>query len=156
MNEQNIRTVIFNRENLLKLATYLLSDNVRWGFNMACFDAYGGDGMYKMDCGAVGCAVGQGPYAGIVKLPHETWIGYSERAFISVQVSEPACYSPEWDWCFAPEWDWCFAPDWKHVDNSPQGAAKRILYLLRTGSVPEDHARQKRGEALLSYLNETL
>lgn len=50
------------------------------------------------------------------------------------------------------EGDWCFSPRWELADNSPQGAGRRILWLLEHG-LPDDWHEQMFAEAELCYLN---
>ncbi len=35
------------------------------------------------------------------------------------------------------EWEWCFDSEWYYFDNTPEGAADRIEYMLKYG-VPSD------------------
>lgn len=129
-----------NKENLLKLATYLLSGELKADFNMRDYNGYGICGEYLTDCGTVGCAIGHGPYAGIPKTTFESWDNYASRVFTADFRALL----------------WCFSSFWDAVDNTAEGAAKRILYLLRTGSAPDDYMEQCDGTASLSYLNEKL
>jgi len=78
-------------------------------------------------CGAVACAVGHGPAAGFLAIPEDftpagnmDWGAYQGRVF---DVEGEA-------------FSWCFGGAWSDVDNTPQGAAKRIRYMLAKG-VPE-------------------
>lgn len=48
------------------------------------------------------------------------------------------------------EWIWIFESEWEGVDNSREGAAQRIRWLLANG-LPEDHIAQRYGEAPLCY-----
>lgn len=116
------------RSNLIKLAHYLISGELKAAFDMRqyCDGAlYGHEDLphavipasLRTDCGTVGCAAGHGPYAGIPKRSNETWEGYIERAF-GLRYSL-AC-------------NFIFGYDWASVDNTPVGAGKRILYTLRT------------------------
>lgn len=125
-----------NRENLKKLADYLSAGNTGMVFSMHDY-CTSGDNDYDVDyydpfkytCGAVGCAVGHGPYAGIpVGVNDHTWDMYCERVF---GVDED-------------EWDWCFSSMWRFVDNTPQGAAKRIYFMLERG-VPANFVEQMQG-----------
>lgn len=126
-----------NRDNLKKLADYLLSGNLKSEFNMLHYadeNNNGSNEIGKLTCGVVGCAVGHGPYAGIEKHSYECWDSYVIRVF----GAESAMFS------------WCFSSDWTGVDNTPEGAAKRILYTLEHG-VPLDYYEQQRGDAPLCY-----
>jgi hypothetical protein len=66
-------------------------------------------------CGTVGCAVGHGPVAGVETYPGESWPQYTERCFI-----------PE----SSPLFALLFDDSWQTKDNTPQGAAARIAYVL--------------------------
>ncbi len=105
----------FNRVNLTMLADYLEGGKLKAGFDMS---KYSSDYWLKTECGSVGCAVGHGPYAGIPKQYSEDWDVYSNRVFIDRGMSS----------------EWCFGLFWKNIDNSAQGAAKRIRYLLKHGN----------------------
>lgn len=140
------------RENLTKLADYLdtLPEDYQH-FTMSTFidnegemepinqyaEKNGGVG----ECGAVACAIGHGPAAGILFprrrsnsplwyysllsrqfTPH--WEAYSAR-FLICEEKYPA------------EWEWCFGADWSNTDNHPWGAAARIRYLLAGKDIPE-------------------
>lgn len=131
-----------NTENLLKLATYLLSDDPsKAKFHMAFFTIDALPSEMQTDCGAVGCAIGHGPYAGIPKLLGESWDGYCIRVF---DIS-PA----------SGIWLYLFSSAWAEIDNTSEGAAKRILHVIRHGK-PSDWFRQCSGTAKLTYKNETL
>lgn len=137
-----------NTENLLKLATYLLSGELKAEFDMISFT----DSVlpieqanFKTECGTVGCAAGHGPYAGIPKHSTETWMEYIYRVF---DIANGA-------YNYNSRWVWLFSGTWRYTDNTPQGAAKRILYLIRHG-LPDDWEEQMTKCAPLTYLNETL
>lgn len=128
-----------NVENLEKLASYLEGLPTDYEhFDM--FDFFwvknGGGYMYPdeaplpPECGAVACAVGHGPAAGLPALEGESWSHYSDRVFDLGETS----------------WNWCFSDRWKKVDNTPQGAAKRIRYMLEHGR-PENSEAQRLGTA---------
>ena len=126
------------RDNLKKLADYLLSGNLRAEFDIGRFaDSFN---QTQTNCGTVGCAIGHGPDAGIVKWKNEDWVKYSFRNFGSE-------YDPfQEDELF----DWCFSSDWENIDNTPDGAAKRILYMLEKG-IPKDYLNQSCGDSPLCY-----
>jgi len=89
-------------------------------------------------CGAVACAIGHGPTAGIHALPEHmkgsaiggdielrtiNWFAYADTFFLE----------PRADNAF----EWMFGGGWSNYDNTHQGAAKRIYYFLENG-VPDD------------------
>ncbi len=47
-------------------------------------------------------------------------------------------------------WSWCFSPVWQRVDNTPEGAARRIEWLVEHG-LPKNWDEQKYGNAPLIY-----
>ena len=115
-----------NRRNLRKLANYLLNlSNDYDHFGMA---TYNNDGrprqaMATAQCHTVACALGHGPYAGILPLTAE---GSRDWSDYQAEVFGLDCF----------EWAWCFEAGWYRVDNTPKGAALRIFYLLDEG-VPQ-------------------
>lgn len=121
------------KQNLLKLAEYLLGD-LKAKFDMGTFsqiderlDASTVERfrINETDCGSVGCAIGHGPYAGIPK-GKESWRQYYNRSFRI------------YDHGFNTEYFWLFDARWVDVDNSSEGAAKRILWFLVEGDAPSD------------------
>jgi hypothetical protein len=132
------------RENLKKLADYLSALPLDYEhFNMISFMEgvhtsvereyalhNGGVGA----CGAVACAVGHGPTAGILFTEEfisegggVMWPEYTYANFIVGRR-----FSPE----AANAFSWMFGGRWAPYDNTPHGAAARIYYYLRNG-VPE-------------------
>lgn len=138
-----------NEGNLMKLAAYLLKGNptANADFTMRVFYDDDTASENSPTCGSAGCAVGHGPFAGIPKHYYEDWVDYSARVFgwaspHSVHIDDDV-------------FDWCFSYDWADTDNTPKGAGKRILHLLRHG-LPENFVEQIYGDAPLSYLDERL
>lgn len=109
------------RDNLIKLATYLLDGDLKAHFNMLIFhDSV--ENSYSTLCGTIGCAVGHGPYAGVPKHPTESWSGYAHRVFgASITVTGDL-------------FTWAFSEDWHQFDSTPEGAGKRIIYYLKHGA----------------------
>lgn len=90
------------------------------------------------DCGTVACAAGHAPSAGIVpSSPGMSWEGYIDEYF---ELSDDEYY-------------WCFGCEWSDVDNTHQGAAKRIRWMLANG-VPDDFEDQIKGVKPLCYMTE--
>lgn len=135
-----------NRENLRILANYLIAGQLKADFHMGIFSLHPsnyyswGFPAKEMNCGTSGCAVGHGPYAGICKKDDEGWAQYSHRVFIDLH---------------SREWKWCFHPQWSGIDNTAEGAGKRILWLLEKG-LPDDWQEQMFGRAELCYRKEEL
>lgn len=113
-----------HEHNLRKLAEYLLRPELKAKFDMVAYSDWDHDD-YSIECGTIGCAAGHGPHAGIPKYDSETWSQYITRVFgLNIVASTIA-------------WRWCFDADWERTDNTPVGAAKRILWLLHNG-VPQN------------------
>lgn len=93
----------------------------------------------EVSCGTVACAIGHAPYVEGLPKPEygERWHTYSDRLFDLDPVS----------------WTWCFAERWKFIDNTPQGAAKRIHWLLEHG-VTDDVEEVLAGRQLPDYIAE--
>lgn len=135
-----------NRQALKQLADYLWAGSLQAKFNMFWYDdetTRDRIGRGSSDCGTVGCAAGHGPYAGIPKLLDETWDKYTLRVF---GISS-ALYLDNYLWRFI------FSGSWSSIDNTPQGAAKRIYYVLEHG-VPECIQAMLNGDIPLCYLNQ--
>lgn len=117
---------MIDRDNLATLAAYLEQLPAKYRrFDMAQFAVTPRAGRYvppakSPHCGTVACAAGHGPKAGIPALKGESWTEYSNRVFVDQDA----------DWA---AWDWCFGASWARYDNTPEGAAKRIRYLLAHG-----------------------
>ena len=133
---------IENIENLNTLATYLeqLPEGYEH-FDMKYYFVVQGRRLAYLvsepkleSCGTVACAIGHGPAAGIPIKPEELWGVYCARVF---GLSGSA-------------WTWCFGEEWVHVDNTPQGAAKRIRHYLTYG-LPEDAEEQRLGDTDYCY-----
>jgi hypothetical protein len=94
-------------------------------------------------CGTVACAIGHAPAAGInCKGLNSFW----EVAELKMGLPR-ILYEP------INEWRWLFASNWADVDNTPQGAGKRIHWLLDKG-LPSDWNEQLCGDTRLCYLEE--
>lgn len=145
------------RRNLLTLAGYLERLSPRYKhFNMRTYaDAEDLDsdtaqemiadyalrngGVNRIHCGAVACAVGHGPAAGIL-VPKSfvkkddwgdldvDWNGYAENFIGKWQIDDDR----------RAVWQFLFGSDWENVDGHHYGAAARIRYLLDGNPLPED------------------
>lgn len=134
-----------NKENLKLLADYLLQLPEDYKhFDMEFFsdeEEYFPCKIQYTHCSTSACAVGHAPYVEGLPKPEvdESWVGYSVRIFGLVSSSY--------------EWEWCFSGEWADADNTPHGAAKRILWLLEHG-LPEDFHEQLYGDSPLCYTGE--
>jgi hypothetical protein len=99
-----------------------------------------------VECGSVGCAIGH-------------CLGKISRKPIYYFDNEPES-GIDWGlWGmrvtglhqWSDEWVWCFSPLWDDTDNTPQGAAARIEWLLKNGSVPKNFREQMYGSEPLCY-----
>jgi hypothetical protein len=134
-----------NRGNLRKLADYLAAlPRDYQHFDMSSFLCQPGgltmppkEASLLGSCGTVACTAGHGPAAGI-PIPEgcTSWWQYCDSVFGATFAGA--------------HYQWCFAAEWKDVDNTPQGAAQRIYWLLEHG-VPEDRYLQMNGRAPLCY-----
>ena len=115
------------RSNLTRLADYLAKGKTKHQFDMR-------DYYEESPCGTVACAAGHGPAAGVRMMKAEDWVEYVDRVF-GESVAQ---------------WYWCFCDCWGSTDNTPQGAAARIRYMLENG-VPENYDEQMCGDEPLSY-----
>ena len=114
-----------NKKNLLKLADFL-EKLPQENFDMAYrrWDGKKEVHFYKSsdNCGTIGDVMGWAPFVeGLYPLDQEFfddklfWPKYESRVF---HVDGRA-------------WVWLFSSDWAEIDNTPQGAARRIRYLVK-------------------------
>jgi hypothetical protein len=84
-------------------------------------------------CFTCACALGHGPAAGYAPLPDDIspmtgkiyWESYASDVFGVDSEDDKAL------------WSYMFASEWAFIDDTPQGAAKRIRYAVEHG-VPND------------------
>jgi len=100
-------------------------------------------------CGTAACAAGHLPFVKGIPKPteDEQWDDYTQR--VTSLGTENETYH---------EWKWCFDGHWEDVDNSHHGAAKRILFLVEHGRVPEwfDSVYDIMAEDYLEIYRETI
>ena len=106
--------------------------------------------MSNWKCGSAACAAGWAPVfvepmnkdeKPDLRMPitvSSAYTDYIARVFGFFQLSD--------------EVQWIFSGDWEGVDNTPWGAAARIIYYVKHNALPPDHVAQRYGEAPLSYL----
>lgn len=137
---------MINIENFKKLADYLLSLPEDYcHFDMIFYYQVTNNEInntfrpievpFEPGCGCVACALGHGPAVGIIPNEDISWEAYCDIYF----TDEDAV------------WRWCFSGLWEIQDNTPQGAGKRILWMLEHG-VPENFHQQMKALAPLCYL----
>jgi hypothetical protein len=130
-----------NKENLKLLAEYLLSlpENYEH-FDMCVYnDDVATDAFNSAGCGTAACALGHAPY--VPGLPSKficSWATYANEVF-DLHINDSA-------------WDWCFNAFWYDEDNTPHGAAKRILYLIEHG-MPEGFSYEDISEQFVELYN---
>lgn len=107
------------RVNLFKLAYYLTKEKKKAQFDMINWADREHTILSAQDCGTVGCAVGHGPYAGVKKKPDTGWSRYCQESFGFKWTSIVFIF--------------LFSSEWSSVDNTAEGAGKRILYFLMYG-----------------------
>jgi hypothetical protein len=127
-----------NRENLQRMADYIRTVP-QSEFTMSTFRVNPNDIGHQ--CNTVGCVVGHCTILDKNPLPI-----YSDTGEINFYLwSEQFTGLEE---LFM--WDWCFSSRWCVVDNTTNGAALRIKWLLKNG-LPENWFDQMEGEAPLCY-----
>jgi hypothetical protein len=130
-----------NKQNLQRMA-----DHIRtvpdYDFNMEVFRLWGNK---SRKCTTVGCVIGHCT----VLVPDNTLPRFSNGYIDFCQWSEEFTGLLYDD----PEWHWCFSSVWGYVnhDNTPEGAALRIEWLINKG-LPEDWEEQMIGKVPLCYL----
>lgn len=129
-----------NRENLQKMSDYIRTIPIK-KFNMRIYRKGKGSKALTHECQSIGCVVGHCTVLDSKPLPLRNnaidFLNWSSD-FTGIRFSKP-------------EWDWCFSALWVHRDNTPEGAALRIEWLLKNG-LPEDLDEQMYGEGPLCYL----
>jgi len=128
------KTTEQHRKNLKQLADYLLSLPKDYkSFDMQQFVETQGsetdiekrliEGETVPQCGAVACAMGHSTDAGL------SVSSYMDGESIDWRQTGIDLYGVD-SVRTGEAWDWAFSSDWADLDNTPQGAGKRILYLL--------------------------
>src|SRR5690349_14509303 len=148
------------RENLKRLADYLETlprryahfDMQRFTGNMDNEEAYAlrNGGVENQGCGAVACAVGHGPSAGILfkasqftgYWPSPDWHAYTIANFTGGERSK----LDDEIYCHRVLFAWLFGEYWQEIDNHPWGAAARIRYLLDGKPLTQDLLDAREGE----------
>lgn len=132
MSLEFLKAEHINRKDLTLLADYLekLPQDYE-NFDMDKFEKKGRllSEVTEWDnlCGTAGCAVGHAPFVQGISRPKENewWGEYSDR--ITFDKNLVVYKSGEHD----DLWDFLFGSNWVHVDNTPQGAARRIRAVLK-------------------------
>lgn len=134
-------TTPIQRANLAKLADYLAVLVPPPGFDMGSWlqrensldeDDFNDephlcdlDPKFYAECGTTACAIGHGPLAGIPPTEADyNWESYCENNF----TGDSANYISA-----GPIFTWLFHSNWSWLDNTPEGAARRVRHFLEHG-----------------------
>ena len=116
------------------------------------------DDIAEDGCGTTACACGHGPSMGIGLSDVESFAIGDVKPFATADDSNPLDRSIDWDdysmsafgmhahstLAFSHIWHWCFSAPWgltyegRQLDNTPQGAACRIVAALE-GNIPDEY-----------------
>jgi hypothetical protein len=124
-----------NRENLGRMAAHIRT------IPKEMFDMYSfRRGQSETpECDSVGCVIGHCTVLDPEPLPRDV---FGHIAFVT------------WSYGFTgltdDEWGWCFSGGWSGTDNTTEGAALRIEWLLKNG-LPKDWREQMNGYSPLCY-----
>jgi|APGre2960657404_1045060.scaffolds.fasta_scaffold09785_5 hypothetical protein len=124
-----------NRENLQRMADYIRT------IPQAMFSmrSYRFADETTKECGSIGCVIGHCTVLDTNPLP--------TKPNGSINFNK-------WSDCFTEtnteQWLWCFGASWCSSDNTPDGAADRIEWLLKNG-LPDDWEEQLMGKFPLCY-----
>lgn len=129
-----------NRENLQRMADHIRTvpqekfEMVEW--RSAEYET--------KECGSIGCVIGHCTILDSKPLPRlhsSNHIDFGEWSedFTGLDQS-------------SDEWEWCFSSSWHEEDNTPDGAALRIEWLLKNG-LPTDWKFQMEGALPLCYIH---
>lgn len=128
----------FNTGNLKLLADYLLKLPDDYGqFDMTAYCDNNDVSVFPVDliksenkmhtCGTAGCALGHLPFVkDIVQPKNETNLIYWNMYIDSI-IYNNGYMSVESDLL----WEFMFSSFWWDIDNTPKGAARRILYAIK-------------------------
>lgn len=127
-----------NKDNLKRMADYIITIPQK-KFNMRFFRR---GNIKNIECNSVGCVIG-----------HCTILD-SENILINYRDIFNEIDFIGWSYKFTGlnryEWHWCFASDWINIDNTPEGASQRIMYLIENG-LPDNWIEQMDGKKPLCY-----
>lgn len=130
-----------NRENLQRMADHIRTVPQEL-FNM---EFYRSGDCKKPKCGSVGCVIGHCTILDENPLPRIAYSNEIDFTVWSEMFTGIEDYQDEWNWCFSSGW-----ADYR-TDNTPEGAALRIEWLLNHG-LPNDWEYQMCGMADLCYI----
>lgn len=146
-----------HRQNLERLRDLLLQPEERVGFHMVRYVTlrdndlpYNSEYAAQMSmtgeiyldqncapCGTAACALGHSACFLEPLGPGEKFEPYASRMYGAGVYADDGGDSP------GLLWDWLFSPTWAIYDNSRQGAARRIQWVLDGLNVPSDPFSEK-------------
>lgn len=140
------------KTNLRKMAKFILTIPEP-KFDMSRFRAKpsrkGGilfldDSEFTHECETIGCVLGH-----CTALDTEKNLNQYKSAYCGFEYG---AWSEEFTGIpvLSNDWDWCFSGVWVSVDNTREGASKRILYYLKNG-LPRNWEEQMDGSTPLIY-----
>lgn len=128
-------------DNLLKMADFIEKVPQR-KFTMENFRGKISD-FRNFTCRSIGCIIGHciilDDYANIPFHPGTAYLDFESWSVNFTGISS-GMYS----------WYYLFSCSWKRIDNTPEGAAKRIRYYVKNG-LPFNWRKQLEGSEQLSY-----
>ena len=126
-----------NKENLQRMADYIrtIPQELFDMSNYRCTNIEEGGNISEPICNSVGCVLGHctvldaGNIRQILKtdlvLSYEAWA--EQFTGMARQRDNPAT------------WLYCFGSAWAYEDNTPEGAANRIEYVIKHGEAPPEY-----------------
>ena len=120
-----------NKKNLLKLAAFL-EKLPQAKFDMLSYRLTKGmtaTNFYSLDnCGTIGCAMGYAPFVKGLEVEEEDFY----KSALDFNNYCRRIFRIDIDYCGKKSrWKFIFSYQWRNADNTPQGAAKRIRYLVK-------------------------
>lgn len=140
--EQQENFVVLARHLVMLVAEGERYERAEFDIGLTALDLMTGDELTPQQTagheGPLACGVlGHAVRAGIRALPNEDWLAYQVRVLGAERDS--------------PLEDWLLSALWLGTDNTPDGAAMRLMYVLDYG-VPGDWEAIIHGQAESDYL----
>lgn len=131
-----------NKENLRKMAEYIRTVPQE-DFNMAYFRRENAD-LVNVECNSVGCVIGHCTHLDAINVIKK-YIRIDRTIRFSAWAADFTGLP-----VYSDGFRWCFDSEWIVSDNTPEGAARRIEWLIDKG-LPENWQEQMELEAQLCY-----
>jgi len=137
-----------SRENLVKLAKFILENIKDEQFNMSSFrlNKYYNSVRFKSkeDCGTIGCALGWAPFVeGLEVVKSDYYKG--EPMYLDFDLYSKRVFGT----AFGIFWEFLFSLGWHEIDNTREGFVRRFVYLIEVGdnlSITKNHPYRKINE----------